>query len=142
MHSTFQWAVAAVVVTVCVGCSEGQKGGSRVETFPLTGKVLVDGAPAARLVVSCHPQSDTGIAYALVGHTNEEGVFSISTYEAGDGLPEGEYKLTFEWPEGGGFGPPTDKLKGAYSDPKKSEHTVTVTTGEENDLGTIELTAK
>ena len=127
---------------VCVGCGGEPKGEPRVETFPVTGKVLVDGAAAAGVLVGCHPQGEAPVKRQLTVYTDEEGAFSIGTYEAGDGLPEGEYKLTFEWSQGPMLGPGKDTLKKAYSDPEKSQHTVTVTKGEENDLGEIQLKTK
>jgi len=142
MCSRLAWVVAAVVVIVCVGCGGEPKGGPRVETSPVTGKILVDGVPAASLEVTCHPQGGSEVNYPLNTLTDEQGQFSLGTYESGDGLPAGEYKLTFEWLEGTMLGPTTDKLKEAYSDPAKSEFTVTVKEGEENDMGEIKLTTK
>ena len=142
MRLRFEWILAAAIIAACVGCPGEQKGGPRVETFPLTGKVLVDGTPAAHVRVTCHPQGETAIAYELVDHTDDEGMFSIGTYEAADGLPVGEYKLTFMWMEGKMLGPQTDRLNGAYVDPEKSEYTATIKEGEESDMGTIELTTK
>ncbi len=142
MCSRLAWVLATVVVMVCVGCGGEPKGGPRVETFPVTGKVLVDGTPTAGLRVACYPQGETEINRRLVVLTDDQGAFSLGTYESSDGLPEGEYKLTFEWIEGTMLGPETDKLKGAYSDPEESEYTVTVKTGEKNDLGEIKLSTK
>ena len=69
----------------------------------------------------------------------------IATYEASDGVPEGEYVLTFMWGKinliSGGYGGP-DKLNGRYTDPETSEVKVTVKAGEATELGTIELTTK
>ena len=105
MGSRLAWIVASGLVVVCVGCGGEPKGGPRVETFPVTGKVLVDGAPAAGVLVGCHPQGEASVKRQLTVYTDEEGAFSIGTYEAGDGLPEGEYKLTFEWIQGPMLGP-------------------------------------
>jgi hypothetical protein len=77
--------------------------------------------------------------------TGDDGQFSISTYEKGDGVPEGEYILTFMWGKRNvittSYGGP-DKLKGKYSDPKKSGHKITVRAGEPTDLGRIDLKTK
>ncbi len=141
MCPTREWLAATVVVMLCLGCSE-PKGGPRVETFPVTGTVLVDGAPASGLLVACYPQGEAEVNHRLAVLTDEQGAFSIGTYEAGDGLPEGEYKITFEWIEGAMLGPESDKLKGAYADPDESEYTVTVAKGDDNELGEIKLTTK
>ena len=76
----------------------------------------------------------------MIATTDADGRFSISMYQKGDGLPEGTYRLTFKWEE---FGIPIkDKLNRAYTDPLKSTYKVTVTAGEPNDLGLIELSTK
>lgn len=109
-----------------LGCGPEQRGGPRLETSPLVGQVLVDGDPVQGVRVMCHPGPDAPIAYEVVGMTDAEGRFSISTYQAGDGLPPGTYALTFELLEGAGLGRSKDVFGGRYSDPKKSEYTVTV----------------
>ena len=82
---------------------------------------------------------------SVAAFTDEEGRFSIGTYEGADGAPEGEYKLTFLWGQfslmSGQYGGP-DKLKKRYLNPEKSEFQFTVKPGEPTDLGTIELTTK
>jgi 5-hydroxyisourate hydrolase-like protein (transthyretin family) len=99
----------------------------------------VDGEPAASLEIECVPESDAELKRPVISVTDAEGKFSIGTYESGDGLPEGTYVLVFRWVELG-IGA-TDKLKGAYADPKKSEFKVTVAAGETNDLGEIALSS-
>lgn len=142
MTSRLACVVVSALVAVSAGCGGEPKGGPRVETFPVTGTVLVNGTPAAGLLVAGHPQGNSTINHRLVCNTDEQGGFTLGTYEAADGLPEGEYKLTFEWLEGTMLGPESDKLKGAYADPQKSKFSVTVTKGEENDVGNIELKTK
>ena len=128
-------------------CSCGEEGPPREETYPVTGEVYVDGQPASGLQVTCHGVEalETGTGWVCKGTTSEEGKFEINTYEMGDGVPEGEYVLTFMW---GKFnaasrryaGP--DKLNDRYSDPKTSEHRFTVEAGKPTDLGRFELTTK
>ena len=117
------------------------------ETYPVTGEVYVDGAPADQLAVRCTDvngldQEQPTISSAF---TDEAGKFEISTYETGDGVPEGDYILTFEWGQwnliSGSYGGP-DKLDKKYLDPKKSEHKFTVVKGKPTDLGRIELKSK
>jgi hypothetical protein len=76
--------------------------------------------------------------------TKEDGTFAVSTFEAGDGAPAGEYVATFAWGEARGLGIDTDsdKLSGRYSNPETSEYHVTVKEGEPTDMGRIELTTK
>ena len=76
--------------------------------------------------------------------TKDDGLFAISTYEEGDGVPDGEYGLTFFW---GTFsvmnrtwvGP--DKLKDRYKDNKNPTVKFKVE-GQPVDLGEIKLTTK
>ena len=138
----------AVLLAACVlFCSCSDKPPGRKETFPVTGEVYVDGQPAPQLQVTCHDVNgiDTENPTLSSAMTDQDGKFAISTYETGDGVPEGEYVLTFMW---GKFnllskayeGP--DKLKGRYTDPAKSEHRFKVEPGKPTDLGRIELTTQ
>jgi hypothetical protein len=129
-----------LLALLVAGCSEEQRGAPRLKTYPVTGTVLVDGVPAASLTVECHPEPGAQLKHEVATFTDENGKFSIGTYESKDGLPEGTYALAFIWPEMGIVA--KDKLKGAYADYKKSEHKVTVVTGQPNDLGEINLKTK
>lgn len=112
----------------------------------MTGEVYVDGAPAAQVVIQCTnvlglDKEQPTISKAV---TDDAGKFEISTYESGDGMPEGDYVLTFTWGDynaiARSYGP--DKLKNKYADPDKSEHKFTVVKGEPTDLGRIDLQTK
>lgn len=145
---TIPMRCAAVAVTLFVlFCSCSEQGENRKETFPLTGEVYVDGSPAARLQVTCHDVNglDKEQPTMSSAFTNEEGKFEISTYASADGVPEGEYVLTFVWGKMNmvsmSYGGP-DQLDGRYDDPESSEHPATVEKGKPTDLGRIELTTK
>ncbi len=140
-----QLLIIAGACLACLACQE--QGQPRKETFPVTGQVYVDGEPVKLLAVTCHDMSgiDAELPTTSSAFTGENGTFSISTYESGDGVPEGEYVLTFMWGQREGFsgrygGP--DKLKDRYTDPKKSDVRFTVEPGKPTDLGRIELTTK
>jgi len=132
--------LAAIVFS---GCSKPQRGGPRLTTSPVFGIVQVDGQATEMVEVNCHPEGDTSkIKYTVTSMTDKDGKFTLGTYEGGDGLPEGIYTLSFKWIETG-FAP-KDKFRGAYADPAKSEHKVTIKgdKGEKIDLGIIELKSK
>ncbi len=135
------------VMCCLVLCSCGDKDPSRKDTYPVTGTVKVDAQPGANLAVKCVSVNGLDKENPTVSSafTNEEGEFEISTYESSDGVPAGEYVLTFMWgswnPVSGSYGGP-DKLNGRYDDPKESTFKVTVKDGEPTDLGEIELTTK
>ncbi len=123
-----------------VGCSEPERGGPRAATSPVKGSVTVDGVAADFLQIECHPEAGAALQYPVSKLTDEKGQFTLGTYEAEDGLPEGTYTLTFTW-----MGPgllQADRLKGAYADPKKSTQKITVVKGQETNVGTIELSTK
>ncbi|MCA9033968.1 MAG: hypothetical protein KDA91_02505 [Planctomycetaceae bacterium] len=130
------------------GCGrEPQRGVTRVETVPVTGIVLVDGQPANNLRVSAvHSTATQGLVpHSPGGYTKEDGRFSLSTYESGDGVPPGDYKLTFVWGEinlmNGQYS--GDKLKGKYAEPLRSAHPLQLSSGDNAvDMGTIELKSR
>ncbi len=127
------------------GCGGGTEG--RKTTHRISGTVHVDGQPANYLAVRAHPVAgvDKGDPTYSSAFTDEEGKFVLSTYESGDGIPEGQYTLTFNWGEMNllsmSYGGP-DKLKKRYDDPVKSEIKITVGPDQPEDIGVIELTTK
>jgi hypothetical protein len=96
------------------------------------------------LQVTCHDVKgiDTADPTVSAALTDQDGKFAVSTYQSGDGVPEGEYVLTFVWGKfdlisksyGG------DRLKGRYSDPRKSAWRCKVETGKPTELGRMNLT--
>lgn len=137
-----------IVATCCLLlCSCGKKDESRKETYPVSGVVTVDGQAVDALAVRCTDVNGLDKENPTISSafTDEEGKFEISTYESADGMPAGEYVLTFMWGEwnmiSGSYGGP-DQLKDRYADPKTSEVKFTVKEGEPTELGTIELTTK
>jgi hypothetical protein len=141
-----RWIVLLMLsFAVGAGCSD--KGPQRVKTFPVKGVILVDGKPAGNLAIECHnvngmDKQNPTMSQAL---TDEQGKFSIGTYEAGDGVPAGDYSLTFLWgdwqPFSMTYGGP-DKLKDRYRDPKTSPAKFTVKPGVPTELGEIKLTTE
>lgn len=136
------------IATISICCSCGKEDLNRKETFPVTGQVYVDGKPPdSPIAVKCHNVDGMDKERPTVSSafTGEDGKFAISTYESGDGIPTGEYVLTFYWgkrnPISMNYGGP-DKLNGRYSDPKKSDIRITVLPGNPTDLGRIDLTTK
>ena len=124
------------------GCAkQGPKGGPRQETVPLSGTVSVDGKPEKGIAVSCHPQEEGSGKRVLSGSTDETGKVIVSTYTAGDGVPPGNYNLTFKWlKKGKGLGKAKDIFKGRYADPKKSKFKIDAKQGEPTEFDEIKLT--
>ena len=134
------------IAWACAGCGNSTLGPPRKETFPVVGKVVVDGQPAAFLAVNCARVSEIDKQNAAECQclTEGDGTFKIATYVSGDGVPEGDYVLTFQWGQVNGFtgSYDGDKLNGRYRDPDKSTVKFTVTKGKPTDLGEIKLTTQ
>ena len=110
---------------------------------------MIDGdEPGSAVKIDCIPisQVDSDPAHFSMSATmtQPDGSFEISTYQSGDGVPDGEYVLTIVWGKlnvmSRSYDGP-DKLKDRYSDAKKSQIKFTVE-GQPVDLGDIELTTK
>lgn len=134
----------ATILIFTLGCGGEQP--FRKSTSPATGKITVDGKPpGSGIQIQCHPAAGLDAEHPTISSTecDAEGNFAISTYTAGDGLPAGEYTLTFTWQEFNVISRSyagEDKLNGRYSDPATSQIKLSVKEGEKNDMGTIELT--
>ncbi|MCE9554448.1 MAG: hypothetical protein K8T91_13865 [Planctomycetes bacterium] len=131
-------------MTLVVGC--GKPIPPRMKSYPVRGKLLVDGKPAERADITLHPKSplkDEG-GHELYPHATvaADGTFDVQTYVDGDGAPPGEYVITVIWPtithDGGDdlIGP--DRLKNRYKNPKSPAATVVVEE-HENTIPPIEL---
>jgi hypothetical protein len=122
-----------------VGCG-GDQG---VPLYPAEGRVVVDGRPAAGVVVRLHPADrlqdvDAARPFAT---TDTDGAFRLGTRTDGDGAPEGRYKLTLFLPDRPpGPAPPRDLLGGRYARPETSPLEVRIAPGP-NRLGPFDVTA-
>src|SRR5689334_6662664 len=66
--------------------------------YPVQGKVVVDGQPAANVMVRFNPLGDTSpLPLASQGITGSDGTFTLSTHQTADGAPAGQYAVTFQW---------------------------------------------
>lgn len=108
--------------------------GGRQAVYPVDGKVFdSNDQPATGALVVLHPVNASGdVPTKPVGHVDDKGSFSLTTYANGDGAPEGTYVVTIEWRpaktnpfQRAG----TDRLGGKYSNPKSSPLRVEITKG-------------
>jgi len=102
-------------------------GGKYPKTYPVKGKVLVDGQPVKDCKVTFHRTSGNQLSQPATpsGLTDEKGEFQLTSYVANDGAPEGEYVVTIEWREPSGitnseFGGP-DRLGGDYASVERNK---------------------
>jgi len=103
-------------------------GGSLQEVVPVSGKVLIDGAPAEG--VNIYLYDEAGATQLKNARTDKEGKYCWSTYTLCDGLEPGSYKLTFVHipkPKKNGTG--EDLLKRKYRNARQSEFKLTVQKG-------------
>ena len=87
-------SLATVLLAACK-----EETGFRKETLPVSGEVFVDGKPASGVQVTLNDvkgfdQKHPTFSQAM---TDDNGRFAVSTYEQADGVPEGEYVVTFMW---------------------------------------------
>lgn len=143
---TARWVAIWLLISLpLLGCAG--KDPNRKLTVPVRGQVFVDGEPAAMLQVECHPVDGIDTQQPTITHAvnDSEGKFELSTYEAGDGAPLGQYKLTFRWQDfnvvSASYSGP-DKLKKRYADMGQSEFSLTVEDGKPIELGRIDLTTE
>ncbi len=119
---------------------------TRIPTFPVSGKVLVNGKPAPDLFVYFHPTpKKNDQSFTPYAQTDENGDFKLNTFTSGDGVPAGDFLVVFEWREKSGtfknqFNGP-DRLEGKYSKPETSTFKVTIT-NQSTTLDPFELKTK
>lgn len=136
-----------LTILILFSCNRAEEPYSK-KTFPVKGKITVDGKePGSPVQVKCHNvgKIDTKHPTASGCKTANDGSFEISTYTTGDGIPEGDYTLTFQWKKynsmSRGYSGP-DKLKKRYDKAENSTIKFSVIDGKSTDLGVIDLTTK
>jgi hypothetical protein len=121
-------SVVAAWTFACVGC------GGRSGVYPVSGKVLYRGEPAAGATVTFVRKGATDRLQEQVpqGVVRDDGTFSLAS-PLGTGAPPGEYAVLVEWKVGAGkvkgrspgLSAP-DRLKRRYLDPARPLLTATV----------------
>lgn len=80
-----------LLVVACVaGCGGGGASGGAT-TYPATGTVELNGQPLSGATVIFSPVGDQPTATAT---TDEDGNYTLQTYDFGDGAAAGSYKVT------------------------------------------------
>jgi hypothetical protein len=119
----FRLAVIGAMVTLA-GCGDGK---NFPKAHEIKGTVLVNGQPAENVQIILNRVGGEALAVPTTpkGMTNAQGEFLITSYNAEDGAPNGEYVITVEWREPTGLlkkdfdGP--DRLGGAYAKVEKNK---------------------
>lgn len=111
-----------------------EKGTTRkkVKVYPVSGIVTLNGKPIEDADVVFHlvdPKDSKKLLRAGIARTNADGSYRLTSYQAFDGTPAGDYRVTLTWPvprvdQAGN--PGRNRLPAKYSDPKTSGLTTRV----------------
>jgi hypothetical protein len=142
----FSAIVAATFFCCCLSSCSQSKRPPITGKVPLTrviGRVVIDGIPMQGVQIQYVPQAEIAekrdrYLNRLFLVSGDGGLFSLSTYVNGDGVPYGEYTLEFKWVEQRLDGE-IDRLGGFYSDPSAPFMKIRVEKGKSLDLGEIKL---
>jgi hypothetical protein len=118
-------SAVTLVWSLTLGCSEPD----RVSVYPVRGKVLYQGRPAAGAQIVFHATASVASPTVPIPRATVQvdGTFELTTYQSGDGAPEGRYDVSIVWrgtvdssgdPESGPD--QVDRLGGRYADPDTS----------------------
>lgn len=139
------WIAFSWFAVLALGCNEAPEG--RMQVYRTSGKVQIDGQPAVGVKVVLYgatPELQGPGTVAPYGVSDSDGEFELTSYDAGDGAPAGEFTVTAYWPEpipegaDEEFYQPKDRLGGKYTDPIKSSLKVTIEE-HSNELPTFDL---
>jgi len=83
--------VSAVLVA---GCSGGEP---RAPVFPASGKVSFAGEAPRGAFVVLHPSQKDDKTPLPSAEVKDDGSFTLTTYDGGDGAPAGDYAVTIQW---------------------------------------------
>jgi hypothetical protein len=87
--------LALMALVFFTGCDKPKE---QVPVVPVSGKLTVNGKPAAGALVVLHPASG-GLPTDVRpnAYAGKDGSFQLNTYAKGDGAPVGDYVVTVEW---------------------------------------------
>jgi hypothetical protein len=112
--------------------------------YPVSGKVMVNGVPAAGAAVFFNRQGHDPVNDHLVmGIVQPDGTFELVSGSLGKGAPPGEYDVLIEWKQvtGQSKGHPRhgpDQLRGRYADPKRPRFHISIK-AQRNQLAPFDL---
>lgn len=132
--------ITAVCLSALVGCSNSDSW--KPKLYSASGVCRVNGMPASGALLNLIPMGmpvDIRETHPW-GIVDQNGTFKLSTYQLGDGIPVGEYKLTLYWLVEPSDPMSGDRLKGKFKSVEKALRTVTIVAGE-NNLETIDIKA-
>jgi hypothetical protein len=140
-----------LLIVVAAGCGQSDFGNVRQPTFPVQGKVTLDGKPLPGATIVFKPLDPARFKWRETpqAKTDQDGQFTVFTYASDDGAPAGEYRVGIAV-LGGGDDEGGDqvrrdasaaKLPASYADAATSGLTTNVE-AKPNTLPTFELTGR
>jgi hypothetical protein len=132
-------SVVLLMLVAAIGCGKSSSG---PVTYPVTGKVTMEGTPVAGAVVTFAPVSSDAGAVGAVAQTEPDGSFNVKIEldkgkSSKEGLPAGDYRISIvklESPSGEPSltKPPKNTLPPQYAMPETSKLTASVKADGEN----------
>jgi hypothetical protein len=136
-HGLLAWLCLSWALVACPGCGTGER---RVPTYKASGQVLsAEGKAVANALLVLHPVDAKTTAPKPRATTDGEGRFQLTTYDTGDGAPDGEFIVTVEqWFRDDPNEAPTNHLPPALGRPDSSSIRISIAKTE-NSLEPIRL---
>lgn len=128
--------LATALCTLAAGCAKEV----HKAVYPVHGQVLLNGKPLADAIVSFHAQGTQDVF--PTAHTDPEGRFALTSYQNGDGAPQGDYAISLvcfrSRPVRRGEGHADNVVPPRYASPTSSGLSATVSPGD-NELPPLKL---
>jgi len=84
-----QHSAILIIALTLPGCKDGTTGGeSRTPVFKVKGKITMSGGGVPNAMVSFSPKGKYPVA---TGRTGNDGTYTLTTYDTGDGAAAGDY---------------------------------------------------
>lgn len=92
----FHAACAIALLLISCGCGKTRNKDGQLPVFPVQGSITFQGEPLAFANITLIPVDESAARKqrASAGVSDEDGNFSLSTYDVNDGAPEGQYYIT------------------------------------------------
>jgi hypothetical protein len=84
-----------MIALTSLGCGEAQS--ERAPLHSVQGTITFKGRPIPGAFVTFHPKTPREHVPTPRASVTNAGSFALSTFDGGDGAPEGEYVVTVQW---------------------------------------------
>ncbi|MDZ4659795.1 MAG: BON domain-containing protein [Bythopirellula sp.] len=130
----------SLAVLLAVGCGEAAL--EKLPVYPAKGSITFKGKPIPGAMITLHPTTPVENVPNPQANVSKDGTFSIRTYGAEEGAPEGDYKLTVLWYKpivnGPDFTSGPNVIPQKFTKPETTSIEIKIAAGK-NDLPTIQL---